>query len=204
MEKQLANLWRDLLQLDEVGIDDNFFDLGGSSLGVVRLVSQYQARYGREIPAIKVFQHPTIAKLAGFSRKSESEADFLVQAQSHARRQRITNGDRDTAGDGVAIIGMSGRFPGAANIDQLWSNLRNGVESISFFAPEDLGPGIDEQLRNDPDYIRARGLIEGADLFDAAFFGISPLEARVMDPQQRVFLELAQQALDDAGYDPAR
>jgi amino acid adenylation domain-containing protein len=204
VEKQLSNLWRDLLQLEEVGIDDNFFDLGGNSLAVVRMVSQYQARFGHEVPTVKVFQHPTIAKLAGFLEKRESDADFLVQAQSHARRQRISGDDRDTAVDGVAIIGMSGRFPGASNIAQLWSNLRNGVESISFFAPEELGPGIDEQLRNDPDYIRARGVIEGADLFDAAFFGISPLEARVMDPQQRVFLELAQQALDDAGYDPAR
>jgi acyl transferase domain-containing protein len=102
------------------------------------------------------------------------------------------------------VIGMTGRFPGAANLDQLWRNLCHGVESISFFTPEELGPGLDPHLRNDPDYIRARGLIEGADLFDAAFFGINPLEAKVMDPQQRVFLELAQQALENAGYDPER
>ena len=104
----------------------------------------------------------------------------------------------------LRVIGMTGRFPGATNLDQLWRNLCNSVESISFFSPEELGPGIDEQLRHDPDYIRARGLIEGADLFDAAFFGINPLEAKVMDPQQRVFLELAQQALENAGYDPER
>ena len=204
VEKQLASLWCDLLQLEEVGIDDTFFDLGGNSLAAVRMVSQYQARYGHEIPAVKVFQHPSIAKLASFLEKSDSNADFLIQAQSHARHRRVANDERDSALDSVAIVGMSGRFPGAANIAQLWSNLRNGVESISFFAPEELGPGIDRQLRNDPDYIRARGLIEGADLFDASFFGISPLEAKVMDPQQRVFLELAQQALEDAGYDPER
>jgi hypothetical protein len=99
---------------------------------------------------------------------------------------------------------MSGRFPGAANLDQLWQNLCNAVESISFFTPEELGPGVDENLRNDPDYVRARGLIDGADLFDAAFFGISPLEAKVMDPQQRVFLELTQQALENAAVDPER
>ena len=99
---------------------------------------------------------------------------------------------------------MSGRFPGAANLDQLWQNLCNAVESISFFTPEELGPGIDEALRKDPDYVRARGLIDGADLFDAAFFGISPLEAKVMDPQQRVFLELTHQALENAAVDPER
>jgi len=204
LEKQLAALWCELLQLDEVGIDDSFFDLGGSSLAVVRMASQYQARYGQEIPAVKVFQHPTIAQLAAFLEDRESGSDLLSKAQSHSRRRAQSADGHKTALEGVAIIGMSGRFPGAANIDQLWNNLRNGVESISFFSPEELGPGIDEHLRNDPDYIRARGLIEGADLFDAAYFGISPLEAKVMDPQQRVFLELAHAALEDAGYDPER
>ena len=99
---------------------------------------------------------------------------------------------------------MSGRFPGASNPEKLWRNLCDSIESISHFAPEELGPGIEESLRNDPNYIRARGLIDGADLFDAAFFGIGPLEAKVIDPQQRVFLELAQHALENAGYDPER
>jgi len=213
-EKQLANLWCDLLQLEEVGIDDSFFDLGGNSLAAVRMVSQYHTRFGREIPPVKVFQYPTIAKLAEFLKEEESgtKSDFLAEAETRARHQRNSQHDsqpksqdgNERARDAVAVIGMTGRFPGAANLDQLWRNLCNSVESISFFAPEELGPGIDEHLRNDPDYIRARGLIEGADLFDAAFFGINPLEARVMDPQQRVFLELAQQALENAGYDPER
>ncbi|MGO9368192.1 MAG: amino acid adenylation domain-containing protein, partial [Terriglobales bacterium] len=216
IEKQLANLWCELLQLEEVGLDDSFFDLGGNSLTAVRMVSQYHGRHGREIPAVKVFQYPTIAKLAKFLKereeKSETKTDFLAEAETRARLQRksphdarrISQDGSDQARDAVAIIGMTGRFPGAANLDQLWRNLCNSVESISFFTPEELGPGIDESLRHDPGYIRARGLIEGADFFDAAFFGINPLEARVMDPQQRVFLELAQHALESAGYDPER
>jgi len=208
-EKQLANLWCDLLQLEEVGIDDSFFDLGGNSLAAVRMVSQYHTRFGREIPPVKVFQYTTIAKLSEFlQEESETKSDFLAEADNRARHhrnsQRNSQVGNNIAGDAVAVIGMTGRFPGAANLDQLWRNLCNSVESISFFTPEELGPGIDENLRHDPDYIRARGLIEGADLFDAAFFGINPLEARVMDPQQRVFLELAQQALENAGYDPER
>jgi len=211
-EKQLAGLWRELLQLEEVGIDDSFFELGGDSLAVVRMVRQYHTHFGQEIPPVKVFQYPTIAMLAEFLDKNESKSDFLLEAEDRARHQRYPqhNSQRDpndgngSVRDAVAIIGMSGRFPGAANLDQLWRNLCNSVESISFFTPEELGPGIEEQLRNDPDYIRARGLIEGADLFDASFFGISPLEASVMDPQQRVFLELAHQALENAGYAPER
>ncbi|SPF40209.1 putative Phenylalanine racemase (ATP-hydrolyzing) [Candidatus Sulfotelmatobacter kueseliae] len=211
-ERQLASLWCELLQLEEVGIDDSFFDLGGNSLAAVRMVNQYHTRFGREIPPVKVFQYPTIAKLAEFLEESESKSDLVAEAEERARHRRNPQpkSERNPATEdgllreGVAVIGMTGRFPGAANLDQLWRNLCNAVESISFFTPEELGPGIDPHLRRDPDYIRARGLIEGADLFDAAFFGINPLEAKVMDPQQRIFLELAQQALENAGYDPER
>ncbi len=210
VEKQLAGLWCELLQLEEIGIDDSFFELGGNSLAAVRMVSQYHTRFGREIPPVKVFQYPTIAKLSEFLEASGTKSDFLAEAENRARNQRHSQSSPEQSlqssqgHDSVAVIGMTGRFPGAANLDQFWRNLCNAVESISFFTPEELGPGIDEQLRHDPDYIRARGLIEGADLFDAAFFGINPLEAKVMDPQQRVFLELAQQALESAGYDPER
>ena len=211
-EKQLATLWCELLQLEKVGIDDSFFDLGGNSLAAVRMASQYHARFAREIPPVKVFQYPTIAKLAEFLEVNETKSDVFAEAESRARHRRhsrhnsprSSNDANDAVRDAVAVIGMTGRFPGAANLDELWRNLCNSVESISFFTPEELGPGIDEHLRRDPDYIRARGLIEGADLFDAAFFGINPLEAKVMDPQQRVFLELAHQALENAGYDPER
>jgi len=203
-EKQLANLWCDLLQLEEVGIDDSFFDLGGNSLAAVRMVTHYHTRFGLEIPPVKVFQYPTVGKLATFLDKSETKADYLAEIESRAHHQRASHNGNGSARDAVAVIGMVGRFPGATDLDQLWRNLCNSVESISHFAPEELGPGIAEHLRNDPDYIRARGLIEGADLFDAAFFGINPLEAQVMDPQQRVFLELAQQALENAGYDQER
>ena len=203
-EKQLASLWCELLQLDQIGIDDSFFDLGGTSLAVVRMASLYHSRYGREISPVKVFQYPTIAKLCWALEDNDADSSFLNDAQRRAEQQRGRDSTRDPSRDAVAIIGMVGRFPGADDLDQLWRNLCNSVESISFFTPEELGPGIDEHLRNDPDYVRARGMINGADLFDAAFFGIGPLEAKVMDPQQRVFLELAQQALENAGYDPDR
>ena len=199
LEQQLAKAWSELLQLDEVGVDDSFFDLGGNSLAVVRMANLYRRLFGRDIPAVKVFQYPTISQLARFLEEKTSETDWLAPMA----RRSAPRGAGDEA-DGVAIIGMVGRFPGADNLETLWRNLCQSVESISFFKPEELGPGIKDSLRNDPDYIRARGILEGADLFDAAFFGISPLEAKVMDPQQRVFLELAHHALENAGYDPTR
>ena len=105
--------------------------------------------------------------------------------------------------DGIAIVGMAGRFPGAADVDELWRNLCDGVESTTFFTPEELDPSIDNRLRKEPNYVRARGIINDADRFDAAFFGVNPREAEIMDPQQRVFLEVAWEALENAGYDPA-
>jgi acyl transferase domain-containing protein/glutamate-1-semialdehyde aminotransferase len=102
--------------------------------------------------------------------------------------------------DGIAIIGMVGKFPGADSVEQLWQNLCQGVESIEFFGAGEVDPSIDPQLSQNPDYIRARGMMAEAESFDAAFFGISPLEAEVIDPQARIFLELVASALEHAGY----
>ena len=106
--------------------------------------------------------------------------------------------------DGVAIVGMVGRFPGADGVRQLWGNLAAGLESISRFTAEELEPGSPEEMaaRGEPGYVPARGIIPGVDLFDAAFFGIPPAEAAVLDPQQRLFLEACWEALEDAGHDP--
>ncbi len=107
------------------------------------------------------------------------------------------------SGSEIAVIGMSCRFPGAANLDRFWKNLRDGVESVSFLPDEELAPSIvDPADTRAPGYVKAASILDGVDLFDAAFFGYSPKEAEVMDPQHRVFLECAWEALEDAGYDP--
>ncbi len=103
----------------------------------------------------------------------------------------------------VAIVGMAGRFPGAKNVEQLWRNLVDGVESIAFFSDAEAVVSDPAVLR-DPHYVKAWGLLEGVDLFDAEFFGIPPEEATVLDPQHRVFLECAWEALEDAGYVPEK
>ena len=107
--------------------------------------------------------------------------------------------------DGIAIIGMAGRFPGARNVEQFWHNLRDGVESISFFTDEELAEaGIEPALLKAPNYVKAGAVLEDVELFDASFFGFNPREAAITDPQHRVFLECAWEALENAGYDSER
>ncbi|MBX9258982.1 SDR family NAD(P)-dependent oxidoreductase [Desmonostoc muscorum CCALA 125] len=104
--------------------------------------------------------------------------------------------------DAIAIIGITGRFPGANNVDKFWENLRDGVESISHFTDEELQTaGVEPTLLNDPNYVKVGSFIEGIELFDAAFFGYTPREAEITDPQHRLFLESAWEALESAGYD---
>ena len=105
----------------------------------------------------------------------------------------------------IAIIGMAGRFPGAKDIDQYWENLRAGKECITFFTDEELSAaGVRADLLNNSSYVKAKGMMEGTELFDASYFGINPREAELMDPQHRLFLECAVEALENAGYDPER
>ena len=107
--------------------------------------------------------------------------------------------------DGIAIIGMSGKFPKAKNIKEFWDNIVQGVEGITFYSDEELlEGGIAQEVLADPRYIKAKGEVEGIDLFDAGFFGYTPREAELMDPQHRLFLECAWEAMEDAGYDPER
>ncbi len=109
------------------------------------------------------------------------------------------------AEEGIAIIGMSCRFPGARNPRALWDNLCAGVEGIRRFTDEELlAAGISARDLADPDYVKARGFLDDTSLFDAGFFDIVPREATLMDPQHRFFLECAWEALEDAGCDPAR
>lgn len=110
---------------------------------------------------------------------------------------------QDSNGLEIAIISMACRFPGAKNIDEFWQNLQNGVESITRFSDNELAVSdIDAGLLNDPNFVKARGILEDIQYFDAAFFGCSPHEAETMDPQYRLFLECAWETLEGAGYNP--
>jgi acyl transferase domain-containing protein len=105
--------------------------------------------------------------------------------------------------NGIAVVGMAGRFPKAPDVERFWKNLQDGVEAISFFSAQELAEsGVPPAVLDQPNYVRAKGVLEGADLFDASFFDFSPREAEVTDPQIRTFLECAWHALENAGCDP--
>ncbi|MEM7199093.1 MAG: SDR family NAD(P)-dependent oxidoreductase [Planctomycetota bacterium] len=127
-------------------------------------------------------------------------------ARQRAASQRAALAALDPAANdpnAIAIVGMACRFPGAANVAELWHNLRTGVESVSRFDTDQmLAAGADPGLLQDPDYVPAGAILEDGEAFDASFFGINPKEALAMDPQHRAFLECAHAALEDAGYPP--
>ena len=105
----------------------------------------------------------------------------------------------------VAIIGMAGRFPGAINVDELWNNVKSGLESITFFSDEELlSAGVSPNILNNPNYVNASPTLPDLEKFDAFFFDYSAKEALYMDPQQRIFLECAWEALENSGYQAGR
>ncbi|HET6701370.1 MAG TPA: polyketide synthase, partial [Gemmatimonadaceae bacterium] len=105
----------------------------------------------------------------------------------------------------IAIVGMAGRFPGARSIEEYWGNLRNGVESVRVFTDDELvAAGVSREELADPNYVRTGVVLDDMEMFDAGFFGFTPRDASIMDPQHRHFLECAWEALENAGHPPAR
>ena len=202
LEREIAQIWSALLPVKQVGLDDNFFDLGGNSLLLVRVHYRLQELTGREITLVDLFRYPTVGLLARFLgdavARSESEMEKDIGGEkAGAPNVGMLNG---VPGD-IAIIGMAGRFPGARNIQEYWRNLCNGVESIAFLSDAEVAAqGVDQETLRNPRYVKASAAIEDIEKFDAAFFGINPREAELTDPQHRLFLECAWEALEDAGY----
>ena len=191
IQKNIAKAWSNILRIPKIGILDNFFEMGGTSLLALKTVAVLRQKYNYEVPIIKLYQHPTISELSNYLQpRKETKTETKI-----AKKRKNTSSD-------VAIIGMAGRFPGASSIEELWEVLIDGKETISFFTPEELDFSIPESLRNDPLYVRARGIVPTAKEFDASFFGLNPKVAEAMDPQQRLFLEIAWEALEQSGHLP--
>jgi amino acid adenylation domain-containing protein len=201
LEKIIAQVWQEVLKVEKVGVNDNFFDLGGHSLLMTKVHLKLKETLKTEITMLDMFKYPTVSSLAKFMNGDKKEEQALQSGLLHARTRR-QNLDKNSNND-VAIIGMSLRFPGANSPEEYWHNLRNGVESVSFFTDEDvLAAGGSRELLNMPNFVKAEADVDNVDLFDAGFFGYSPKEAESMDPQLRFMLECSWEALERAGYNP--
>jgi amino acid adenylation domain-containing protein len=201
VETRLCQCFADVLDIDQVGRHDNFFDLGGSSLLVLQLLARIKA--GQADPALSataIFDNPTPAGLARvIAGEREPAATRVVPAVDHAPSPHAPSPHAPSPHEPIAIVAMAGRFPGARNVEQFWENLCEGRESITMFKVEELDPGVPPGERNDPEYVMARGILDEVESFDAGFFGISPREAELMDPQQRIFLELCWECIERSG-----
>ncbi|MEV6558542.1 type I polyketide synthase [Nocardia sp. NPDC051756] len=189
-EQLLVDVWRSVLRVSALSIDDRFFDLGGTSmlLGAVR--QEFARRTGREIPMVDLVRYPTIRAMAGY-----------LDETTVPRRERGPGPERTTGGHDIAIIGMAGRFPGAGDIEKFWRNLLDGVESVRSMT----GTATDQRdadLAAHPDFVAMGAILPDIDRFDASFFGLSSREATLLDPQQRLMLMCAWEALEHAGYVP--
>ncbi|MFF1614720.1 SDR family NAD(P)-dependent oxidoreductase, partial [Amycolatopsis sp. NPDC058278] len=193
-ERGLAEVWSAVLGVEPVGTRDNFFDLNGNSLLALQMLALVKERFGVAIPTVTLFELPTVQALA-------ATLDEQAPVVAPAAPVVVADPDDDELDRHIAIVGMAGRFPGAGTVDEFWRNLCDGVESITFFEPDELiAAGVDPAQVRDPAYVPARPVLDDVTGFDAAFFGLSPRMAALTDPQQRLFLEVCWEALEQAGY----
>ncbi|XYI03831.1 type I polyketide synthase [Sorangium sp. So ce1128] len=199
-------------------VDQGFFKMGMDSLMAMRLMAELGKALGETLPTVLAFEHPTIealaGHLAGLLRPSPGEPRGAAPLEGGAPRRgigelpellaRVTPG-RD---EPIALIGIGCRFPGGANgPERFWQNLVEGVDAITEIPASRWD--VDAFYDPDPDapgkmYARHGGFLEEVDQFDPAFFGIAPRDALCMDPQHRIFLEVAWEALEHAGQRPDR
>ncbi|MEC0210153.1 amino acid adenylation domain-containing protein [Paenibacillus ehimensis] len=192
-EQKLLDICKQILQTDTIGTDESYFELGANSLQLTQMAEQLESRLGVKVAVTDFFSYPTIAKLAAFI--AEGERESAVEHDPEADNPA----ERD-----IAIIGMSGKFPQADTLEQFWTNLAEGRDCI--------GP-FNEKRNKDAEAYLAHlytgdrnlqpvegGYLDEIDTFDYSFFRLTPREASLMDPNQRLFLQTAWSAIEDAGY----
>ncbi|MGZ2749832.1 amino acid adenylation domain-containing protein [Burkholderia stagnalis] len=197
--ERVQAIWQDVLRRPDVGVDVNFFDLGGHSMLLLQMQLKIEQAFGLRVPRIEFFRNPTVAGLAAYLDAHGQPSGVAARPRGRGR------GDAPAGSTSVAVVGIGVRVPGASSVDAFWRNLREGVESRTAFSEAELrAAGVSPALLADPNYVRAGFVLDDIDAFDATFFGMSPREAELLDPQQRIFLECAWQALEDAGIDPQK
>lgn len=203
VERQVVELCQAVLNVEPVGIHDGLKSLGASSLHIVQIHSRLERTFQAGLSITDLFALPTVASI--IDRVEQAKAATAAtredsQASPQANLQRRRSQFADRSGNGIAVIGMAGRFPGADDVREFWSNITAGVCSIVDILDADLNLPQDSPLRKNPNLVRKSASVKDADKFDAKFFGIFPKEAMLMDPQHRLLLENCWHAIEDAGY----
>lgn len=186
--------WQRVLGREAIAPDDNFFELGGHSVLLIQLHAELKSHFP-SLDVVDLFRCPTVRSLAGFVAGAPATGGAAAATPHPAGDERHD----------IAVIGIACRFPGADSVAEFWDNLRQGKESVTRFTVEQLvAAGFDRAQVSHPDYVPASPVLNDAKGFDAGLFGYSAREAELLDPQQRLFLHCAWEALEDAGYDAAR
>ena len=206
------------IDADTLQMTDHFFEIGGHSLLTLRLVALLPTQLQPHLALADIFSHPTLqGQFDLLKQKVTAQSDIgMALADGSRSRSSSLSSSANHVGD-IAVIGMAGRFPGASTVQSLWEHLTAGDELIRTFTAEELlAAGVDEEVMTGENYIPRFGVLgeqEAGDInstharsmfgFDSGFFEYSPKDAELMDPQQRHFLEVCHQALEDAGVVPA-
>jgi amino acid adenylation domain-containing protein len=209
IEMKIADIWAEVLAVPgdvSISIDDKFFERGGNSLTIIHLSRRLHQVFKKEFPIVDLFRHTTIREQAAFLSGpggDRQEIGFPGKGGQAQPGDRLSRTVRPVTAMDIAVIGMAGRFPGARDIHEFRDNLEKGIESIVFFADQELeAAGIPPGLLSDSNYIKARGFLQDAECFDTAFFDYSPGQAALMDPQVRLIHQCCWEALEDAGVVP--
>ena len=195
LENVIARVWKEVLGIDRVGIDDHFFEIGGHSMAAILVHNKLKQVLDKEFSITALFQLPTIRLLSEHLMKNE-KATLQDRKNYFKRKRKAIYSD-------IAIIGMAIDVPGASSIKEFWSNLKNEKESIYFYNDEELrNLGISDETFLNSNYVKAKGRVDDIDYFDSEFFEYTPSEVNLMSPQLRLLYKGTWEALEDAGYYP--
>ncbi len=186
--ESIVAAWREVAGI-RLAPDQGYFEQGGTSLDAITVAHRLSELLGHPITAVDLIEHPTAHRLAESLAATEDASSAERSAPSNQPLQRTD----------IAIIGMACRAPGASNPDELWRLIQGSNDALSRFEVSELD-AIDQKLLKLPNYVRVRGVVDAADQFDPALFGLSRSDASMMDPQHRLFLLVSREALDVAGY----
>jgi amino acid adenylation domain-containing protein len=198
-EEKLCRIWGELLNIQEdvIGLEDNFFDMGGNSILTIKLRGNIEKEFGIEnVPISNFFKYPTIKAFNYYFLENKKEKE----SKSYFSASHVPSNASQFSQE-IAVIALSGMFPNANDTEEFWNNIANGkecLEALSIEACKEIG--VPEVIADNENYIPIGGSIKDIDKFDPSFWKLSPNDAAAMDPQLRKFLEHTWIALEKSGY----